>query len=59
MDATMIDKRMSDKSIQFEVSVGNAGNTLDGQIASSASGGKGGAQQQQQQEEEERDFGET
>ena len=30
----MIDKRMSDKGIQFELSMGNAGNTLDGQIQS-------------------------
>ena len=35
MDATMIDKRMSDKAIQFELSMGNAGNTLDGQIPTS------------------------
>jgi otoferlin len=34
MDATMIDKRLSDKSIQFEISMGNAGNSLDGQIHS-------------------------
>lgn len=30
----MIDKRMSDKGIQFELSMGNAGNTLDGQVQS-------------------------
>ena len=35
----MIDKRMSDKAIQFEVSVGNAGNTLDGQVASAKTQG--------------------
>ena len=34
MDATMIDKRMTDKPVQFEISMGNAGNTIDGQILS-------------------------
>ena len=34
MDATMIDKRLTDKPVQFEISVGNAGNTIDGQILS-------------------------
>ena len=34
MEAAMIDKRMSDKGIQFELSMGNAGNTLDGQVQS-------------------------
>ncbi|XP_053624309.1 otoferlin-like isoform X2 [Plodia interpunctella] len=29
-DANMIDKRLTDKPIQFELSIGNAGNTLDG-----------------------------
>ena len=45
MNATMIDKRMSDKSIQFEVSLGNAGNSLDGQIPSAGAqpGAAGGA----------------
>ncbi len=33
MDATMIDKKLSDKGIQFEMSMGNAGNTIDGQPA--------------------------
>ena len=36
MDATMIDKRLSDKPVQFEISMGNAGNTIDGQILSAA-----------------------
>ena len=34
MDATMIDKRLTDKPVQFEISMGNAGNTIDGQILS-------------------------
>ena len=34
MEATMLDKRISDKSIQFELSMGNAGNSLDGQMVS-------------------------
>ena len=42
MEATMIDKRMSEKSIQFELSMGNAGNTLDGQIASAAASAAAG-----------------
>lgn len=29
-DANMIDKRLTDKPIQFELSIGNAGNSLDG-----------------------------
>ena len=32
MEATMIDKKLTDKAISFEVSVGNAGNTLDGEL---------------------------
>ena len=36
MDATMIDKRLTDKPVQFEISMGNAGNTIDGQILSAA-----------------------
>jgi len=39
MESTMIDRRMSDKAIQFEVSVGNAGNTLDGHVGSGDRGG--------------------
>ena len=31
MEATMLDKRLSDKSLQLELTVGNAGNSLDGQ----------------------------
>jgi len=30
MDATMIDKKLSDKPVYFEISIGNAGNALDG-----------------------------
>lgn len=30
MDATMIDKKLGDKPVYFEVSIGNAGNALDG-----------------------------
>ena len=36
MDATMIDKRLTDKPVQFEISMGNAGNTIDGQLLSAA-----------------------
>ena len=32
MEATMIDKRLADKPISFEISMGNSGNTLDGQL---------------------------
>ena len=30
MDATMIDKKFGEKPMYFEISIGNAGNTLDG-----------------------------
>ena len=30
----MLDKRLSDKSLQLELTIGNAGNSLDGQILS-------------------------
>lgn len=30
MEATMIDKKLNDKSIYFELSIGNAGNSIDG-----------------------------
>lgn len=30
LDASMIDKKLSDRPISFEVSIGNAGNALDG-----------------------------
>lgn len=30
MEATMIDKKLSDKPVYFELSVGNAGNSIDG-----------------------------
>lgn len=30
MEATMIDKKLSDKSVYFELSIGNAGNSIDG-----------------------------
>ena len=32
MESTMIDKKMCDRGLQIEVSCGNAGNTIDGQI---------------------------
>lgn len=35
MDATMIDKKLGDKPIYFELSIGNAGNALDGHNESS------------------------
>ena len=35
----MIDKRLSDKPVQFEISMGNAGNTIDGQIQSAPAPG--------------------
>jgi hypothetical protein len=30
IDATMIDKKLGDKPLFFEISIGNAGNSLDG-----------------------------
>ena len=36
MEATMIDKRMGDRSLQVEFSCGNAGNSIDGQLVSSS-----------------------
>ncbi|XP_076628524.1 otoferlin isoform X2 [Colletes latitarsis] len=35
MDATMIDKKLGDKPMYFEISIGNAGNALDGHNESS------------------------
>jgi len=35
MDATMIDKRLGDKPLFFEISMGNSGNSLDGHNFSS------------------------
>ncbi|XP_046836781.1 otoferlin isoform X1 [Vespa crabro] len=35
MDATMIDKKLCDKPMYFEISIGNAGNALDGHNESS------------------------
>lgn len=35
MDATMIDKKLGDKPMYFELSIGNAGNALDGHNESS------------------------
>jgi otoferlin len=35
MDATMIDKRLGEKPLFFEISMGNAGNSLDGHNFSS------------------------
>ncbi|XP_055296702.1 otoferlin isoform X2 [Sitodiplosis mosellana] len=37
MEATMIDKKLSDKSVYFELSVGNAGNSIDGHNESQCS----------------------
>ena len=36
MEATMIDKRMGEKQLQIEVSCGNAGNSIDGQLTSAS-----------------------
>lgn len=35
MDATMVDKKLGDKPMYFELSIGNAGNSLDGHNESS------------------------
>ncbi|XP_032668321.1 otoferlin-like isoform X1 [Odontomachus brunneus] len=46
MDATMIDKKLGDKPMYFEISIGNAGNALDGHNESfkmCEMGSKGGA----------------
>lgn len=40
MDATMIDKKLGDKPMYFEISIGNAGNALDGHNESSKVGKK-------------------
>ena len=47
MESTMIDKKMADKPVQFELSMGNAGNTIDGQMQSLSgpAGGKGDSTQ--------------
>lgn len=37
MEATMIDKKLNDKSIYFELSIGNAGNSIDGHNESQCS----------------------
>lgn len=37
MEASMIDKKLSDKSVYFELSIGNAGNSLDGHNESQCS----------------------
>ncbi|XP_031628335.1 otoferlin isoform X2 [Contarinia nasturtii] len=37
MEATMIDKKVSDKSVYFELSIGNAGNSIDGHNESQCS----------------------
>lgn len=34
----MIDKRMGDRNLQIEVSCGNAGNSIDGQLVSASKG---------------------
>ena len=36
MESTMIDRRLADKAIHFEISIGNAGNSLDGELQSGA-----------------------
>ena len=36
MEATMIDKKLGDKTLQIEISCGNAGNSIDGQLMSAA-----------------------
>ena len=36
MEATMIDKKMGEKQLQIEVSCGNAGNSIDGQLPSAS-----------------------
>ncbi|EFN61375.1 Otoferlin [Camponotus floridanus] len=46
MDATMIDKKLGDKPMYFEISIGNAGNALDGHNESFKmydAGSRGGA----------------
>lgn len=43
MEATMIDRKLSDKPIHFELSIGNAGNSIDGHNESQCSNlGEGG-----------------
>ena len=39
MEATMIDKKMGEKQLQIEVSCGNAGNSIDGQMTSASKTG--------------------
>ena len=39
MEATMIDKKMGEKQLQIEVSCGNAGNSIDGQLTSASKTG--------------------
>ncbi len=43
MEATMIDKKMGDRSLQIEVSCGNAGNSIDGQLTSATGASGAGA----------------
>ncbi|XP_015590570.1 otoferlin [Cephus cinctus] len=55
MDATMIDKKLGDKPMYFEISIGNAGNALDGHNESSkvcelSSGGTGSGEEDDLQE---------
>ncbi|XP_043277265.1 otoferlin-like [Venturia canescens] len=45
MDATMIDKKLGERPMYFEISIGNAGNTLDGHNESSKMK-NGGVEQQ-------------
>ncbi|KAG7196910.1 hypothetical protein KM043_000181 [Ampulex compressa] len=55
MDATMIDKKLGDKPMYFEISIGNAGNALDGHNESSKmfdSGSKGGTSGEEEELQE-------
>ncbi|XP_076249647.1 otoferlin isoform X2 [Calliopsis andreniformis] len=55
MDATMIDKKLGDKPMYFEISIGNAGNALDGHNESSKMcdmGSKGGTADDQEELQE-------
>lgn len=38
MDASMIDKKLADKPVYFELSIGNAGNAIDGNNESKKDG---------------------
>ena len=53
LEATMIDKKLGEKPIKFELSVGNYGNTMDGQNVSV--GGRGGRDSDEDEEEADED----